>query len=286
MVFTAETPLRFLAACRRGPGEYVEADEHEPTMEALRWAAEISSLLSGEQVEPVPFIDKCRRPGGTFAMTMTDPAASRAASYYAARVLTLTGRPDDIPDELPHWFAAELAAPGRPASSDIDEMFYVLRALQQVDALSLLSTDVIRSLVDFIARCADPSGGYAGIPGQPPDIEHTYCAVCSLSLLGRPLKDAERRTTAAWLSGRFATPSGLAALTATDDTPSIAATYWGFRAGEVLGATVWTDRLREAVENHRKTEGGYGTRTYATLWESYCALRVISKLSDLRGGTE
>lgn len=255
-------------------------------MEALRWAAEITSMLSGEPVTPAPFLDACRRAGGTFAMTATDPEPSRAAGYYAVRALTLSGRRDNVPDGLPRWFVGEMAEPGQPASSDIDEMFYVLRALEQLGALGLLSPKVSRSLVDFIRACRDGDGGYAGAPGQPPDTEHTYCAVCSLSLLQRPLGAAESRVTAAWLRSRFATPSGLATLTAGDDAPSLAATYWGFRAGEVLNDTVWTDRLRPAVENLGKPDGGYGARAYATLWESYCALRVLSTIPAQRGGEQ
>lgn len=253
-------------------------------MEALRWAAEITELLSGEALMPTPFIDACRRPSGTFAMTAADPEPSRAASYYAVRALTLTGRRDGIPARLPHWFVSEVASSTLPAGSDIDEMFYVLRALEQLDALNLLAPAVSKALVDFINSCRVEDGGYAGVPGQPSDTEHTYCAVCSLSLLGQPLDAADSRATADWLRSRFATPSGLATLTAADDTPSLAATYWGFRAGEVLGATVWTGRLGPAVNNFGKPDGGYGARSYATLWESYCALRVLSRLTATRRG--
>ena len=57
------------------------------------------------------------------------------------------------------------------------------------------------------------------------------------------------RVTAAWLRSRFATSAGLAELSAAEDAPSLAASYWGFRAGEVLNATVWTDRLGPAVQS-------------------------------------
>jgi hypothetical protein len=280
----ASATLRYLRSRRQGPGRYLEAREGEPTLEALRWAAEITAILSGEPVTPAPFIDECRRAGGTFAMTVADPEPSRAASYYAVRALTLSGRQKDIPGELAGWFAGELAAPGLPATSDIDELFYVLRALEQLGALGLLTQATVRSLVDFVRDCRDSGGGYAGMPGLPPDTEHTYCAVCSLSLLGHPLGTAEGRVTADWLSARFATPSGLATLTAADDAPSLAASYWGFRAGEVLDATVWTPRLGPAVTGLGKQDGGYGARSYATLWESYCALRIVSTLPTVRGG--
>jgi hypothetical protein len=283
----ASATLRFLRSRQQGPGRYLEAREDEPTLEALRWAAEITAILSGEPVTPAPFIDDCRRPGGTFAMTAADPEPSRAASYYAVRALTLSGRRADIPGELAAWFVGELAAPGLPATTDIDEMFYVLRALEQLGALGLLAPAESRSLVDFIQDCRDGDGGYAGMPGLPglsSDTEHTYCAVCSLSLLGHPLGTAEARVTAEWLRARFATPSGLATLTAADDTPSLACSYWGFRAGEVLNATVWTDRLGPAVDGLGTPDGGYGARSYATLWESYCALRVLSTLPTMRRG--
>ncbi|KAB2343697.1 prenyltransferase/squalene oxidase repeat-containing protein [Actinomadura rudentiformis] len=280
----ASATLRFLASRRQGPGAYLEARENEPTMEALRWAAEITSLLSGEPVTPAPFIDECRRRDGTFAMTADDPEPSRAACYYAVRALALSDRHGDVPAELPHWFVNELATPDLPAASDIDEMFYVLRALEQLGSLDLLTPGVSRSLIHFIQACRNGDGGYAGIPGRPSDTEHTYCAVCSLSLLRHPLDATESHVTADWLKDRFDTPSGLATLTADDDAPSLAASYWGFRAGEVLNTTVWTDRLGSAVEGLAKADGGYGTRADATLWESYCALRVISRLAAPRGG--
>ncbi|MEU5880007.1 prenyltransferase/squalene oxidase repeat-containing protein [Spirillospora sp. NPDC047279] len=280
----AGATLRFLTSRRQGPGAYLEAREDEPTLEALRWAAEITALLSGDPVTPVPFIDECRRAGGTFAMTAADSEPSRAASYYAVRAFTLTGRQDEIPGPLPRWFVGEVATPGLPATFDIDEMFYVLRALEQLDALGLLGPEVSRSLVDFLQSCRAGDGGYAGTPGLPPDTEHTYCAVCSLSLLGEPLDAAESRATAAWLRSRFDTPSGLSTLTAQDETPSLAATYWGFRAGEVLDTTVWTDRLGPAVASLGKPGGGFGARDDATLWESYCALRVLTRLAAAHGG--
>lgn len=285
MLLQASETLGFLTSCRQGPGRYVEAREDVPTMEALRWAAEISSLLSGDPVAPAPFTDQCRRRGGAFAMKATDPEPSRAASYYAVRAFTLSGQRADIPGELPGWFASEVATAGQPAASDIDEMFYVLRALEQLGALSLLTPGVSRSLVEFIQSCRGGDGGYGGMPGRPSDTEHTYCAVCSLSLLQHPLGADDGRVTAAWLRSRFGTPSGLATLTPDDDTPSLAAAYWGLRAGEVLAAAVWTDRLGPAVQRLSKPDGGYGTRAYATLWESYCALRVVSRLRASSGGS-
>ena len=56
------------------------------------------------------------------------------------------------------------------------------------------------------------------------------------------------------------------------------------RAGEVLDTAVWTHRLGPAVAGLAKEDGGYGARSYATLWESYCALRVLSTLPTMRGG--
>lgn len=280
----AGATLRYLKSRHQGPGRYLESGEDEPTLEALRWAAEITAILSGDPVTPAPFIDECRREGGTFAMTAGDPEPSRAASYYAVRAFTLSGRRADVPGELAAWFVGELAAPGLPATSDIDELFYVLRALEQLGALDLLPSAVSRSLVDFVQDCRADDGGYAGMPGLPSDTEHTYCAVCSLALLGHPLDTAESRVTADWLRSRFATPSGLATLTPADGTGSLAASYWGFRAGEVLGATVWTDRLGPAVAGLGKPDGGFGARSDATLWESYCALRVLSTLPTMRRG--
>jgi prenyltransferase beta subunit len=283
MLLQASETLRFLNSRRPGPGEYLEAGEEVPTMEALRWAAEISALLSGDPVTPAPFIGRCRRPGGAFAMTAADPEPSRAASYYAVRALTLSGQRADIPAELPRWFVGELVTASQPARSDIDEMFYVLRALEQLDAVSLLTPEVSRSLVEFIRACRNGDGGYGGMPGRTSDTEHTYCAVCSLSLLDEPLGADDSRVTAGWLGSRFDTPSGLATLTEVDDTPSLASSYWGFRAGEVLAAAVWTDRLGPALQRLSKPDGGYGARARPTLWESYCALRVTLRLRASSG---
>ena len=285
MLLPASAMLRFLTSRQKGPGEYLEAGEDEPTMEALRWAAEISAILSAEPLAPAPFVDQCRRADGAFAMTATDPEPSRAAGYYAVRALVLSGLRAGIPDALARWFVSELATPGLPATCDIDEMFYVLRALEQMDAVSLLAPRVSGSLVDFLQSCRAGDGGYAGAPGQAPDTEHTYCAVCSLSLLGHPLGAGDSRVTAAWLRSRFATPSGLATLTAADDTPRLAASYWGYRAGEVLDAIVWTDRLGPAVQSLGKPERGVGATEHATLWESYCALRLLSRLASAPRGT-
>ncbi|MBO2449484.1 hypothetical protein J4573_20455 [Actinomadura barringtoniae] len=279
----AGATLRFLASRRQGPGAYLETGEDEPTMEALRWAAEITALLSGDPVTPGPFAAECRRAGGTFAITAADPEPARNACYYAVRALTLSGLQDEIPGPLSHWFVREVSTPGMPATFDIDEMFYVLRALEQLGTLGLLGPEVTRSLIDFLKSCRTGEGGYAGAPGQPPDTEHTYCAVCSLALLGEPLGTAEAHAIATWLRARFDTPTGLATLTAQDDAPSLAATYWGFRAGEVLNAAVWTDRLGPAVRRLAKQDGGFGAREDATLWESYCALRVLTRLAATDG---
>jgi hypothetical protein len=286
MLLPASAMLRFLTSRQKGPGEYLETGEDEPTMEALRWAAEISSIVSAEPLTPAPFVDQCRRAGGAFAMTAADPEPSRAAGYYAVRALVLSGARAAIPEQLPRWFISELATPGLPATSDIDEMFYVVRALEQMGAVGLLAPEVLGSLVDFIQACRVADGGYAGVPGRPAaDTEHTYCAVCSLSLLGHPLGASDSRVTAAWLRSRFVTPSGLATLTAADDTPMLAASYWGFRAGEVLDAIVWTDRLGPAVQSLAKPDGGFGATTHATLWESYCGLRVMSRLLSAPRGS-
>jgi hypothetical protein len=278
MLLQASETLGFLTSRQQGPGEYLETGEAVATMEALRWAAEISALLSGAPVEPGLFVSQCRRPGGTFALTAADPEPARNACYYAVRALVLSGQRDAIPAQLAYWFTSELATPSQPAASDIDEMFYVLRALEQLDALSLLGPRRARSLAEFIQRCRNDDGGYGGTPGQVSDTEHTYCAVCSLPLLGYPVNDSESNGTVGWLRARFETPSGLATLTAADAVPSLAASYWGFRAGEVLAAGVCTDRLGRAVQDLRKPDGGYGARGDATLWESYCALRVLSRL--------
>jgi prenyltransferase/squalene oxidase-like repeat protein len=280
MTFTTESPLRFLAACQRGGGEYLESGEDEPTMEALRWAAEIAALAGGPPPDPFPFLRRCRRDGGTYAMTAGEPGASRAAGYYAARALVLTGRRDEIPHSLGPWFAGQLSEPGGAAASDIDEMFYALRALQQMAALSLLPRQVSDALVEFIHRCWHGDGGFAGVPGRPPDMEHTYCAVCSLDLLGHPLDAAWASAATGWVTQGFRTGSGLAALTPGAAQVSLGATYWGVRAGEVLGARVWTGRIRAGLAATRRGDGGYGTGAVSTLWETYCALRVLSIVGE------
>ena len=47
----------------------------------------------------------------------------------------------------------------------------------------------------------------------------------------------------------------------------------------------WALMELPAVQRLSKPDGGYGTRAYATLWESYCALRVVSRLRASSGGS-
>jgi len=82
-----------------------------------------------------------------------------------------------------------------------------------VHSLELLDEELTEqekfSLVDFLGRCQDPEGGFAGGPGQVAHLAPTYAAVNSLAIIGtkESLSLFERGKLAAWLD-RLRCPDG------------------------------------------------------------------------------
>ena len=60
--------------------------------------------------------------------------------------------------------------------------YWILHSLELLD--EPIPCEVATEVVGFLRRCQNPSGGFAGGPGQLPHLAPTYAAVCALSILG------------------------------------------------------------------------------------------------------
>ena len=170
-----DAPLirRFLADRSPAPGIYVETGEAQPTLEALRWAAEITSML-GDPIdeEMLVFITACCR-SEAFAMRVEQFEPDLGATYYATRVLALAQHRSLLPGHFVSVIAQRLFAANGAIAVDVDGLFYGIRALEEA-ALRLPRRQAEQASA-FICACAAPEGGYAVRPGAVADIERTYC---------------------------------------------------------------------------------------------------------------
>ena len=60
--------------------------------------------------------------------------------------------------------------------------YWILHSLALLE--NLPSADVLQRVVDFLARCQHPEGGFCGGPGQVPHLAPTYAAVNALCTIG------------------------------------------------------------------------------------------------------
>ena len=85
--------------------------------------------------------------------------------------------------------------------------FWIIHSLALLDAP--LPTEVVKeSVIDFLATCQDPAGGFAGGPLQLAHLAPTYAAVASLVTLGgqAALSVTNRDTTYSFLQQRAVSP--------------------------------------------------------------------------------
>lgn len=266
------TVEKFLSTRSCGSGVYVERDETQPTMEALRWATEIRALIGLQAVageETLPFIAACLRSADAYAGSPDHPEPALNATYYAARVLALTGTAGHIAPGMAKWLTDIAFGPHGNVRLDVDDLFYAMRALEC--AGEAFPPDEARRLILFLRACADSGGGFALMPGDRPDIERTYCCAMMLKLLGAWDEPHRHRefVTATVRDGLFSMHPG-------STECSLATQYWGIRAAGLCGVRPPREPVRTYAASSQNLDGGFGGRDgRSTLWHTYCALRVL-----------
>jgi prenyltransferase beta subunit len=265
---------KFLSERSAGSGLYAERGETQPTMEALRWGTEIRAMLGVRPLlseEAHAFLAACLRSAGAYATSPDHPEPALNATYYATKILSLAGGPWKPAPELAVWTAGTVFGPSGNVRVDVDDLFYAVRAMQYAN--QEIPPDLARRAVMFLRACADPGGGFGLLPGEPPDIERTYCCAMMLSLLSAwDSPSPHRAFTARTLrDGLFHMRPDASA------TRSLATQYWGARAAGMCGVPLPCDEICAFVVAKRNPDGGFGDESReSTLWQTYCAMRVLA----------
>lgn len=78
-------------------------------------------------------------------------------------------------------------------------IYWILHSLELCDAP--IEDEVKERVVEFLARCQNPDGGFGGGPGQLSHLAPTYAAVNALAIIGtqRAFEVINRQTLASWL---------------------------------------------------------------------------------------
>ncbi len=111
------------------------------------------------------------------------------STYTAVAALSLMGTLHTLPrrDELVHWCVERQVGgfQGRPnKDEDTCYSFWIGASLDLLGAPHM--TDAL-ALCDFACACQHPTyGGIAKLVGNPPDVLHTYFALCGMSLAQYP----------------------------------------------------------------------------------------------------
>jgi hypothetical protein len=267
---------KFLSERSLGSGLYVERGEAQPTMEALRWGTEIRAMLDLGPLlseEAFAFVSACLRSGGGYAISPDHPEPALNATYYATKVLSLADDPRRLAPDLAKWLGDTVFGPSGNVRVDVDDLFYAMRAMQYSD--QALRPEQSRRVIMFLRACADPGGGFGLLPGEPPDIERTYCCAMMLALLSAWDAPPRHRT----FVGRTMR-GGLFHMRPDSDTCSLATQYWGLRAAGLCGVPVSSPQVRDFVSALRNPDGGFGgfggEGGRSTLWHTYCAMRVLT----------
>lgn len=261
---------RFINSRQNDSGLLVETDEDEPTLEAARFGAEIAAMVGTPPARAtLELVNACRR-GSAFAMTSGSAGPELGATYYALRLFDLAERDITEHSRVAQWIAGQLfvdVSVGR----DLDELFYGIRALELIKSvLTDMQRDAVRR---FLNDCACNDGGYALMPGQTPDIERTYCALAIWHWLGGRDDREIAQLQAPWVRNCY--DNGHIRIHPADSTWSLATCYWGIRCVELLQLNWPWDQCQCAAVECRRVDGGFSASGTSTLWETYCALRVI-----------
>ncbi len=270
----------FISGCRDGSGNLVEIGDQGPTLEAARFGGEILRLLGDRPAgADLRLLADCRR-GPAFAMTRESERPSLGATYYGNRLRQLAGQDADQPPTIARWVAEQVFADGKVAV-DGDDLFYAIRSLVIIDArLPARQEEAVRS---FLADCLAADGGYGLMPGDPPDIERTYCGIAIRQWLGTPDDLASVHRHRGFAESCFDGHGHMRMRPGKPDW-SLATGYWGSRCAELLRLEWPWHQVLAATQACRQADGGYASSGRSTLWETYCALRVSAIASRLAGG--
>ncbi|MEU8418242.1 hypothetical protein AB0C24_36055 [Amycolatopsis japonica] len=262
--------MTFVESCRGKDGLLVETDESAPSLEATRFGAEIRALRGKGLTRPELEFASAARTGGGYAM-FRGGAPSLGATYYALRLYQLAGV--TVPDSaaVVRWVGEALCSGGKTIV-DMDDLFYGVRSLIILGARPEPSAAV--AIRVFLGECTKADRGCAFLPDRPSDIERTYCAVSIRQWLGTEQDHADAQA-----SGPFVVSCddglGHIRMRPSEADWSLASAYWGARTVQLLNlAWPWAE-VDVAVRRCARPDGGFGTNPASTLWETYCALRVM-----------
>ncbi|UUV31038.1 hypothetical protein NQK81_40850 [Amycolatopsis roodepoortensis] len=263
--------LTFVESCRDSDGLLVETDESGPSLEAARFGAEIRAMRGTGLTRPELEFASAARTGGAYAM-FRGGAPSLGATYYALRLYQLAGVPVPDAGAVVRWVDEALVAGGRIVV-DMDDLFYGVRSLIILDARP--EPDGAAEIRAFLRACTGDDHGCALLPDGPSDIERTYCSVAIRQWLGTEDDHADAQASAPFV---ISCDDGFGHIRMRPSRAewSLASAYWGARTAQLLNlAWPWAE-LHAAVQRCAQPDGGFSTNPGSTLWETYCALRVMN----------
>lgn len=251
-------------------GNFVESGEDEPTLEAARFAAEVLATAGSLDVgQFANALQRCDRSWG-FSMTLTGEGPELGATYYGWRLRQLMGHGGER-NKASSWIVRQVFDAENEVTVDVDDVFYAVRALDIVGAE--LAPEQQESLRKFLASCQSPDGGYALLPGNPSDIERTYCAVATLLWLNTETDKTRARNEREWIQACANDGCIKGAPDVLD--ANLATAYWGSRSAELLDIAWPWDSVRDLALRGQRSDGGFGIGEGSTLWETYCGVRLI-----------
>lgn len=277
--------LAYLKGQTSPDGSFVEVGENGASVEACRFGYETSrraAMELGLNTELRTWVAARRMDDGSFRSQVDSERGSLSSTYYAVRVFRLlnaTTELDVTRSATTAWLQAQWS---KPENQNIDELYYLIRALHLLDAET--STSLKGAWIDFIKSCRSGSNGYANKPGEVGDIEHSYCSIHALLLLGVPA--AGLGGDAAWISD-CVRPDGGIQWSPNDPTHSHATLYWGAHLIYLLKLPHPWEATAEFVSSSINADGGYGLNG-SNLWHSYCAVStaLLAEISLGRASAE
>jgi hypothetical protein len=283
-----KTVVEFLESRLSEERLFVETGESEPTVEAARFALEtldaIGADIPGVRTATAAFLAECRSAEGGYKDRRSTEAPALNATYYAVRLLARGLVPGALPDPLRAiaWIRRSIMTAGHiHPDMDVDELYYAVQALQFALKPAPVCDEDSRAIIEFIRACHAPNGGFGFRPGDPGDIERTYCCVNMLETLG--LKDG----IASHIDYIAACMTDGDVCWDPDRTKSTPATfYWGLRAASLSGSYVPWHEAGRRIDGFRSADGGYGMAGRSQLWHTYCCVNALNLIEVHAGPRE